>query len=125
MSGTAIETPDRRASRRQAVSQWDTEGGAGPDGPQESTAGLAEIPLIPELTNAELVQLRIRVIALENLVLALLSGASVSQLEAANDMAEMISPQPDAHQHPLTLHAATQMLRLLGRGGHVHAPRMD
>jgi hypothetical protein len=44
------------------------------------------------LTNAELVQLRVRVIALENLMIALLAGASDKQLEIAREMATYISP---------------------------------
>jgi len=48
-----------------ALSRWDNEGGSAP--PVEAYAG------VPELTNAELVHLRIRVIALENLIITLLA----------------------------------------------------
>ena len=53
--------------RQKALSRWDNEGGARP----------VEAPAdVPELTNAELVHLRIRVIALENLIITLLSEGS-------------------------------------------------
>ena len=63
----------------------------------------------PALTDAELVHLRVRVIALENLVIALLAEGSERQLAVAREMAEYISPRPGFTQHPLTVHAAAQM----------------
>jgi len=61
--------PDRKLAtepslqRERALSRWDNEGGAGFGGPQNggSTEMAADAP---ELTNPELVQLRVRVIAL-------------------------------------------------------------
>ena len=73
---------------------------------------------IPELTNAELVQLRVRVIALENLVIALLAEASERQLGLAREMAVYIAPRPGFTDHPLTLHAAAQMIDLVERARH-------
>jgi hypothetical protein len=67
------------------------------------------------LTNAELVQLRIRVIALENLVIALLVEAPDRQLTLARDMAIYISPRAAFTQHPITLRAADEMLSLVDR----------
>ena len=69
----------------------------------------------PALTNAELVHLRVRVIALENLVVALLAEGSERQREVAREMAEYISPRPGFTQHPLTLHAAQQMVHSVER----------
>lgn len=63
----------------------------------------------PALTNAELVHLRVRVIALENLVIALLAEGSERQRQVAREMAEFISPRPGFTQHPLTIHAADRM----------------
>jgi hypothetical protein len=57
------------------------------------------------MTNAELVALRIRVIALENLLISLLSTSSDHQLEVAREMAWYISPRPGFTQHPLTIRA--------------------
>src|SRR6185437_4960697 len=73
---------------------------------------------IPDLTNAELVTLRIRVIALENLMISLLATASDQQLKLAREMAGYISPRPGFTQHPLTIHAAAHMDDLVKRALH-------
>jgi len=67
------------------------------------------------LTNAELVQFQIRVIALENLVIALLAQAREPQLDLARDMAAYISPRPGFTPHRLTIHAAAEMISLVDR----------
>ena len=101
--------------RQRALSRWDNEGGAGPMGPPRISALDTERIAIPELTNAELVTLRIRVIALENLMISLLATASDDQLRLAREMAGYISPRPGFTQHPLTIHAAAHMVDLLKR----------
>jgi hypothetical protein len=68
--------------------------------------------------SAELAQLRVRVIALENLVITLLAGGSRRQLDRARDMAAYISPRPGCTSHRVTLHAALQMRHLARRAGH-------
>ncbi len=113
--------PDSAASSRQrqmALSRWDNEGGAGPGGPQGESVAAEAQSQAPALTNAELVQLRIRVIALENLVIALLADASERQLDLAREMAAYISPRPGSTHHPLTVHAAAQMVDFVERAGH-------
>jgi hypothetical protein len=67
------------------------------------------------------VQLRVRVIALENLVISLLAEAPNRQLDLACEMAAFISPRPGFTHHPLTIHAATQMVDLVDRAGHFRA----
>ena len=67
------------------------------------------------LTNAELVQLRIRVIALENLVIALLAEAPDRQRSLVRGMATYISPRAGFTPHPVTLRAADEMLSLVDR----------
>src|SRR5665213_11815 len=104
--------------RQRALSRWDNEGGAGPDGPATVSAPDSERIAIPELTNAELVTLRIRVIALENLMISLLARASDEQLKLAREMAGYISPRPGFTQHPLTIHAAAHMVDLVERADH-------
>jgi hypothetical protein len=100
---------------QRALSRWDNEGGAGPCGPQMvPTSAVDQIP-VPKMANAELVALHIRVIALENLVIALLAGASDRQLELARDMAPYIAPRPGFTDHPLTTHAAAHMIDLVER----------
>ena len=97
------------AVRESALSRWDNEGGA-------IATPVSRLPAnIPQMTNAELVQLRIRVIALENLVISLLAEASVRQIELAREMAAFIAPRPGYSQHPVTTHASAQMIKILDR----------
>jgi hypothetical protein len=72
-----------------------------------------------ETTEAE--QLRIRVIALENLVIALLAQAPAAQLALARAMADYISPRPGFTPHHLTLRAADEMRSLVDRAGQFRA----
>lgn len=115
-----ISNPDsseRAQQRQRALQRWDNEGGGGGRSPvnerPEEAQGIA-----PPLTNAELVQLQIRVIALENLVIALLAQATGAQLELIRDMAAYISPRPGFTPHPLTLGAAGEMMSLVDRSSH-------
>jgi hypothetical protein len=111
-----LSDPSRQ--RQMALSRWENEGGAGRCGPQESQVSAEAQSEVPELTNTELVQLRVRVIALENLVISLLTEATDRQLDLAREMAAFISPRPGFTHHPLTIHAATQMVDLVDRAGH-------
>lgn len=106
---TAAET------RLIALSRWDNEGGAGSGRTPAIDALHAETP---PLTNAELIRLRVRVIALENMMIALLAQASETSLAQVRALATAIQPKADHTQHPLTLHAAEQMLQLVERAGH-------
>ena len=115
MSDQEADSPSRQ--RQLALSRWDSEGGAGRSGPQSASAFAEAQSGIPELTNAELVQLRIRVIALENLLIAVLAEASERQLCLAREMAAYISPRPGSTHHPLTVQAAAQMIDLVERAG--------
>lgn len=112
-----LEHFDAAQQRERALARWDNEGGAIP-GPQNHEAD----SLVPELTNTELVHLRVRVIALENLVLSLLAGATDRQLDLAREMAAHISPRPGFTQHPLTLQAASQMISLVERAEQFREP---
>ena len=118
MSDLKPESLASSQQRQMALSRWDNEGGAGPCGPQEGRISAEAQSEVPELTNAELVQLRVRVIALENLVISLLAEAPDRQLDLAREMAAFISPRPGFTHHPLTIHAAAQMIDLVDRAGH-------
>lgn len=98
--------------RRRALSRWDNEGGALASMPNGMLAD------IPDMTNTELVQLRIRVIALENMMIAVLAEGSDRQLQVAREMADYISPRPGFTQHPLTIQAANHMADLVDRAIH-------
>ena len=118
MTNTKMDRLEIPPQQLAALSRWDNEGGAGPDGPQEGSRPASAASEVPPLTNAELVQLRIRVIALENVMIGLLANASRQQLDVVLGMAAFISPRPSSTQHSLTIHAATQMRSLVERAGH-------
>jgi len=98
-----------------ALAQWDDEGGAGPVGRDSDLASRESQSDVPPLTNTELVQLQVRVIALENLIIALLVQAREPQLELVREMAAHISPIPVFTPHRLTIHAAAEMISLVDR----------
>lgn len=103
-------SPDIRLS---ALSRWDNEGGA------IATAVGEAHPHGPNITNAELVLLRVRVIALENLLIAVLAEGSDRQRQLARDMADIITPRDGYTQHSLTIRAAQHMTDLVDRAGHI------
>ena len=114
------QDPDMQSAselRLKALSRWDNEGGAGPDGPQGHSLDV-NLSEIPPLTNAELVQLRVRVIALENLMIMMLAEGSDRQLELAREMAAYISPRPGFTHHRLTTQAAAHIVDLVDRAIH-------
>ena len=102
--------------RQQALSRWDNEGGASAQCPHDGpSAGEVISNHRPDVTNSELVLLRVRLIALENLVIAVLAGASELQLEFAHDATAYISPRPGFTVHRLTARASTHMDDLVER----------
>ena len=104
--------------RHRALSRWDNEGGATLGGHQEDLKSDAAQSDVPPLKNAELVQLRVRVIALENLVISLLAQSPDRQLDLVREMAAYISPRPGFTPHHLTIRAAAEMIHLVERAGH-------
>ena len=71
-----------------------------------------------DIGDAEAGNLRVRLIALENLVVALLAGAPDSQSDLVREMAAYISPRPGATPHRLTVEAARNMLAIVERAAH-------
>lgn len=115
MADRKLEGVEAEQSCLRAVSLWEDEGGAGPDGPYGRWSFSATQPEVPPLADAELIQLRVRVIALENLMITLLAQESGRQLDLARQMAAYICPRPGFTPHPLTIRAASQMIHLLER----------
>lgn len=116
MSDHECDLSDPTRLRQMALSRWDNEGGASALGPQEGlTASEGFTDHAPDVTNSEIVLLRVRLIAMENLVIALLAGASERQLELAREIAGYISPRPGFTHHPLTIRAASHMSDLIER----------
>jgi hypothetical protein len=113
-------TADRRRRLQQRItslSRWDNEGGATPSGPQQRVEMDAAQARTPPLSDAELVQVLKRVIALENVVIALLAKSPDGDRDLVREMAIYISPRPGFTDHPLTIRAAAQMNRLVERAG--------
>jgi hypothetical protein len=106
---------DRLKLRKRALARWDNEGGAEPNGPQMASAPVEGESPMPENGPAEIAALHVRVIALENLVIALLATSSDEQLALAREMAAYIAPRPGVTRHPLTPHAAAHMIDLVDR----------
>lgn len=96
---------------RNALSVWEDEGGTVAGRP-----GMARSD-VPYMIDTELEHLRVRVIALENLVVTLLAATSDRRLEMVREMAVYISPRPGFTRHYLTINAAAQMVHLVGRAG--------
>lgn len=107
----SISNPEDEAFRQyqKALSRWDNEGGAHLSEAQADTH---------QMTNTEMIHLRIRVIALENLIVTLLAEGSDRQLEVAREMATYISPREGFTQHPLTIKAADQINDMVSRAEH-------
>jgi hypothetical protein len=114
MPSQSPDPPNDFVLRQRALARWESEGGKTLplDSPRVDSA---EQPQIPEMTNAEIVALRVRVIALENVLIALLATAPDHQLKLIREMADYISPRPGFTPHPLTIHAAEHMVDLVDR----------
>ena len=115
MSDHGSELSSEALQRQRALSRWDNEGGAEIDGPQAAPHEVAGQPPFPKMGDAELQALHVRVIALENLVIALLVAASDQELRVARELASYISPRQGFTHHPLTVHAAGHMTDLIER----------
>jgi hypothetical protein len=101
--------------RQRALGRWENEGGAATCGPLDLAASLNNETSLPDQGKAELLNLHVRVVALENLVLALLAAASDRQLAIAGAMPAFIAPRPGKTAHPLTILAAGHMTDLVER----------
>lgn len=100
--------------RQRSLSRWENEGGALPSSHQGCAVQSDAVPL----NNSELVQLRVRVIALENLVTSLLAQSSDRQLDLVRELAAYISPRSGFTPHHLTIRAAAEMIHLIERAAH-------
>ena len=108
-------TLDPLSLSQRVLSRWENEGGA------IYPVAHAIRAAAPVMTNAELVHLHIRVIALENILIAVLAQGSKQQLEVACDMADLIAPREGSTPHALTMQAAKHITDLVGRAVHYQA----
>jgi hypothetical protein len=111
--------PARAEIHRRAIGRWENEGGSLDDwSHQEQAATVAG-----KIGDAEDGNIKVRLIALENLVVALLSEAPESQSELVREMARFISPRPGMTPHRLTIEAARNMLAMIERAAHYRSTR--
>lgn len=115
MSNPSADVPSEALQRQEALSRWDSDGGREPIGSVGGTAMSESTAEVPPLSDAELVNMRVRIIALENLLIALLVKASSAEIELAYEMAGYISPREGFTPHPLTIKAASHMKDLMDR----------
>jgi hypothetical protein len=101
------------------LSRWDNEGGAGLADQLRSLEFDDEARPSSLHTEMDFFHLRVRVIALENLLIALLTKSSDQQINFAREMASHISPRPGFTQHQLTIRAASHIIDLVKRSNHV------
>lgn len=120
MTDERSDAMDASRLRQRALSRWENEGGAATSGDNFSLPADDQYD-VPPLTNAELSQLHIRVIALEALVAVLLVDASERQLQLAREMAAYISPRSGFAEHRLTIRAALRMRDLVDRADRFRA----
>ena len=97
MSGDAPERLNEALQRQRALSRWENVGGAVPSSSPAAMHAAEEPPPFPKMDDAEFQALHVRVIALENLVIALLAVGSDQDRALAGEMASYISPGPASH----------------------------
>lgn len=119
MNSFTLQHATPRASHQPevALARWDSEGGAGASRKKKDAIPSDVLSESPREASADLIQLRIRVIALENLLITLLAGGSERQFALARSMITHVSPRPGFTYHRMTLHAAAQMRHLIKRAG--------
>jgi hypothetical protein len=76
-----------------------------------------------QIGDAEAANIRVRLIAIENIIVALLANASDDRLELIREMADFISPRPGMTPHRLTIEAAHNMLAIVERAEHYRTNR--
>ncbi|MFO8127182.1 hypothetical protein [Yoonia sp.] len=115
MSDQDLQTIGDAQQRDRALARWANEGGSGQCGRATDFASGRDETEMPPIGDTQIGLLHVRVIALENLVIALLAAASGPQLDLARDMARIIEPRSDAAPHPLTIRAAARLTDLIER----------
>lgn len=73
----------------------------------------------PPVTSAEWDHLRYRVVALENLLIALLADGPLPRLDRMREMASYVAPRRGCSDHPVSQFAAAQIVHLVERARHV------
>lgn len=78
----------------------------------------------PPVTTVEWDHLRFRVVALENLLIALMADGPLPRLDRLREMARHVAPRRGSAEHPVSQFAAVQIIHMVERARHVkkHPP---
>ena len=106
--------PARSEAHERSIGQLEEERGAQP-GPAPREVGPTVVGAIGD---AEAANLRVRLVAIENILVAMLAAAPESQLDLIREMAAYISPRSGKTPHRLTVEAARNMLAIIERAEH-------
>jgi hypothetical protein len=115
MSGQEFQALDDIEQRDRALARWANDGGSGQCGRESDLVSDSIDVAMPAIGDTQMGLLHVRVIAMENLIIALLATASGPQLALARDMARIIEPRIGAAPHPLTIRAAARLTDLVER----------
>jgi hypothetical protein len=117
-AGKNDKQPSRDEIYRRVIGRWENEGGAVTSWEHEAQPEFERATVVGEIGDAEAVNIRVRLIAIENIIVALLANAPDDRLELIKEMAEFISPRPGMTPHRLTTEAARNMLTIVERAEH-------
>ncbi len=104
----------RAKTLERSVARWENEGGS----VEASDLAKTHATIVGNIGDAEAVNIRVRLIALENIVVALLGRVPQESSELVREMARYISPRSEATPHRLTIEAARNMLAIVDRAQH-------
>ena len=113
----------RDAIHRRVIGRWENEGGSVRAWHREMPVEEKSITVAGEIGDAETANTRVRLIAIENIIVALLANAPDDRLELIREMADFISPRPGMTPHRLTIEAARNMLAIVDRAEHYRTNR--
>ena len=122
-AGKDDQGPSRDEIHRLAVGRWENEGGAISAWRHEGRAPENYATVAGEIGDAETANIRVRLIAIENILVALLADAPEDRIELVREMAQFISPRPGMTPHRLTIEAARNMLAIVERAEHYRGDR--
>ena len=114
MSDNALDLGRAKTPLERSVARWENEGGA----IEAFDTAKTHATIVGKIGDAEAVNIRVRLIALENIVVALLASGPQESSEMVGEMARYISPRSEATPHRLTIEAARNMLAIVDRAQH-------
>ena len=103
---------------RRAIGRWENDGGAAPASLHKAPGPPNYATVAGKIGDAEDGNIRVRLIAIENILVALLADAPGDSLELIREMSAFISPRPGATPHRLTIEAARNMMAIVERAEH-------